>query len=275
MTISKKYAVMGNPIGHSLSPTIHMLFAEQTQKNIRYERILVPVNGLAHAINAFCEQGGNGVNITLPFKTEAWQLADHHSEYANLAHAANTLVFHPQNTIYADNTDGRGLLNDLQNNLNIILCDKRVLILGAGGAVRGILLPLLTAKPQRCIIANRTITKAKQLADEFSSYGQIEACCYSELSNQSFDLIINATSASLQSTTLPLPDSLSIDHGCCYDLVYGNAALSFLEWGKQQGAILCVDGLGMLVEQAALSFELWHQVKPETKSVLKYLQKKT
>jgi shikimate dehydrogenase len=262
------YAVMGNPIEHSLSPTIHTLFAEQTQQNISYERILVPFDGLASAIDTFREQGGHGLNITLPFKTQAWQLANQHSEYANLAQAANTLVFSAQGEIYADNTDGRGLLNDLRNNLNLTLHDKRILILGAGGAARGILLALLTTKPQVCIIANRTLNKAKQLAHEFSVYGQVNACGYHELHNQAFDLVVNATSASLQSATLPLPNSLSIDHGCCYDLVYGNAALPFLQWGKQRGAVLCVDGLGMLVEQAALSFELWRHIKPDTKVVL-------
>lgn len=274
MSNALKYAVMGNPIEHSLSPKIHLLFAEQTHQNISYEKILVPTHGLKEAIQQFRNQGGLGVNITVPFKTEAWQLAQQHSECANIAQAANVLIFKEHGEIYADNTDGLGLLNDLEQNLNIELKNKRILILGAGGAARGILYPLLLRKPQCCVIANRTLSKAEKIATDFSRYGSIQVAEFNDLTQQTFDLIINATSAGLESQKLPLPSSLSIEHGCCYDLAYGKAAKSFLQWGGQHGAKLYIDGLGMLIEQAALSFELWRKVKPNSKSVYESLRKR-
>jgi shikimate dehydrogenase len=271
MTSPTLYGVMGNPIAHSLSPIIHQAFAQQTQQLIHYERILVPVDGFKTAIEKFRDRGGHGLNITLPFKQEAWQLANTQSEYAMHAKAVNTLVFN-HTGIFADNTDGRGLLNDLHNNLHMNLYNKRIAILGAGGAVRGILLPLLAAKPSLCMVVNRTVEKARELANAFNTYGNIHSGHYTDLNNQSFDLIINATSASLHASTLPLPNNVSIEKGCCYDMVYGASALPFLHWGKAHGAAQCTDGLGMLVEQAALSFTLWRHIQPTTKPLLDTLR---
>lgn len=257
-----KYAVFGNPVSHSLSPLIHQTFAKQTAQSISYEAVLVPVEGFKEAVKAF---QGAGLNITLPFKQEAFNLATTRSERATLAQAVNTLAWR-EGEWYGDNTDGVGLVRDLINNQGIILKNKRILILGAGGAARGIVGPLLDENPQEIIIANRTVEKTQQLADYF----QVKSSSLEKL-NPSFDLIINATSASLQNT-VPSIDPTLCQNAWCYDLAYSTQETLFQTWAKQNGAKLSLNGLGMLVEQAAESFYIWRGVKPETKPVIKWLK---
>ncbi len=235
---------------------------------MEYRAQLVDIDGFAAALNAFQTAGGRGVNITVPFKQQAWALAANRSQRAQLAGAANTLWFDQQGLVCADNTDGVGLVRDLQDNHDCLIADRRVLILGAGGAVRGVLGPVLCARPQRLLIANRTLARAEELVDIFSATGGLEASAYAELQGQEFDLVINGTAASLQGSLPPLPDGLLADAACCYDMMYAHQATPFQLWGREQGARLSLDGLGMLVEQAAESFFIWRQVRPESAGVI-------
>lgn len=262
------YAVMGNPISHSLSPTIHALFAKQTHQVLEYCAILVKPGQFREAVSLFQQQGGKGLNITLPFKEEAWTLATSLSQRAKQAKAVNTLCFTDDNQIIGDNTDGVGLCRDLEQNLAVSLRNKIILIIGAGGAARGIIGPLLECGPQQIIIANRTKSKAELLASEFSFEKSIEAKSFEALSGQSVDIIINAASTTLHGICPDLPPDLSVKNGVCYDLAYGKNPNPFLLWGNQHGAKLLVDGIGMLVEQAAESFYLWRGVRPQTKPIL-------
>ncbi|HHB92280.1 MAG TPA: shikimate dehydrogenase [Thioploca sp.] len=274
MTIqTDQYAVMGNPIKHSKSPLIHTLFAEQTNQLISYKTILVEIqeNSFLNAVQKFQQAGGKGLNITVPFKEIACQLVTNLSERAKLAGAVNTIWFDEQGIYHGDNTDGIGLIRDLTKN-HCPVQDKKILILGAGGAVRGILKPLLTANPANCIIANRTLSKAEKLAEIFSHLGNINASSYANLTGQSYDLIINGTSASLQGEIPPLADGLISKDGWCYDMMYANSATPFMQWAKNQGAINILDGLGMLVEQAAESFYIWRKVKPDTTKIIQQLK---
>ncbi len=267
-----EYGVMGNPIAHSKSPLIHAAFAKQTRQRMSYNAILVDLGGFPQAVGNFQATGGKGVNVTVPFKTDAWRLADEMTERAKLAGAVNTLVFRDNNVIFGDNTDGVGLLQDLQVNHGVELANKRILMLGAGGAARGVCLPLLEAKPSKLMIANRTVDRAIELAEMFHSYGDVEGCSYEELTGKQFDVIINATSASLQGELPPLPDNLLADGSACYDMMYGNEPTAFLKWAKQRGCETLIDGLGMLVEQAAESFALWRGIRPETQPVIQQLR---
>lgn len=261
------YAVMGNPIAHSKSPQIHQAFAEQTQQNLSYRSILVPLDGFAAAVDKFRAAGGKGLNITVPFKQEAYQYADQLSNRARRAGAVNTLHFTPGRA-FGDNTDGIGLLRDLTHNHQWSLQNLDILLLGAGGAARGVIQPLLQAQPKRLLIANRTAAKAQQLAQDFSDLGVIAGCSLDDLAGQRFDLIINATSAGLNAPLPDLPAGLLCDQGACYDMVYGDQATPFIRWARSQGAALALDGRGMLVEQAAESFLLWREVRPDTVAVL-------
>lgn len=267
-----RYAVMGNPIGHSKSPQIHTQFARQTRQAINYETLLVELDGFAAAVERFQAEAGKGLNITVPFKQEAWSLVAERSERARLAGAVNTIVFRDDGSRYADNTDGVGLVRDLRVNHNIVLQDKAVLVLGAGGAVRGVLAPLLAQRPDRLVIANRTDAKAMDLAGRFRELGNITGCGFDDLGTASFDLVINATSASLEGQMPPLPDDVLAAQAVCYDLMYSAAATPFQLWAQARGAAKAVDGLGMLVEQAAESFYLWRGVRPETQSVIARLR---
>lgn len=269
--MQKKYAVLGNPIAHSKSPKIHQAFAEQFNIELSYERILVPLDGLADTLKQFQQNGGQGVNITVPFKIEAAQLVQQKSERASIAAGAvNTIVF--KNDIwFGDNTDGIGLLLDLTQNHGLELTNKNILILGAGGATKGILQPLLSANPTSIIIANRTLATAEQLVTEFNNLSKCTACDLFNLPKQSFDLIINATSAGVKGEPLSLPSYLIDNNTFCYDLAYGTSAQPFLDWAKQHNTKNYCDGLGMLVEQAAEAFYIWHNIRPETKSVIKLL----
>jgi shikimate dehydrogenase len=267
-----RYAVMGNPIGHSKSPRIHTLFAAQTHQFMEYQAIQVEPGGLAAAVDTFRADGGRGLNITVPFKQDAWVYADTLSARAERAGAVNTLLFRDSGEAYGDNTDGVGLLRDLVANHGIEPTGKTVLLLGAGGAARGILQPLLAAGPATLVIANRTPDKAAELALMFGDLGSVFGCSFNELAGRHFELIIHATAAGLNEQMPPLPDDLLAPAGCCYDLMYGDKPTAFVRWGREHGAAQALDGLGMLVEQAAEAFYLWRGVRPETLPVIAQLR---
>jgi shikimate dehydrogenase len=265
------YAVIGNPVSHSKSPLIHAEFARATAQDMRYTALLAPLDGFADAVHAFQAQGGKGMNVTVPFKQEAWRLATRLTERATLAQAVNTLKFE-DDTILGDNTDGAGLIRDILHNLGFSIAGKRVLLMGAGGAARGVLQPLLEQQPLSLIIANRTVAKAEELQQQFAAYGAVIALDYAELAGNQFDLLINATSSSLSDALPPLPAGIFAPHSLAYDLMYGKGLTPFLTFAKQQGAARFADGLGMLVEQAAESFYLWRGVRPETQPLIASLR---
>jgi len=267
-----RYAVIGNPIAHSKSPLIHTEFAKLTGQTLTYTAELVEPGQVKNFISNFSSHNGKGLNVTVPFKLDAFELATQLSERAQRAGAVNTLTL-KDNEIFGDTTDGTGLLNDLTKNNQQNLKDKNILILGAGGAVRGVLEPLLLESPASLVIANRTVSKAQQLADDFASFGNIIACGFNDLNEKQFDIVINGTSASLSGDLPPLPDNLFSKQACAYDMMYAKEATVFMQWSKQQGADIVLDGLGMLVEQAAESFYIWRGVRPETKSVIEKLRK--
>lgn len=266
-----RYAVIGNPIAHSKSPQIHTAFAEQTGEQLIYTAELVEVGAVENFVKHFAANNGKGLNVTVPFKQDAFQIATELSPRAQRAGAVNTLKLQGE-VIYGDTTDGVGLLNDLTNNHLLELKNKRILIVGAGGAVRGVLEPLLLSQPQQLVIANRTLSKAQQLAQDFSSFGAISASSFEAVAGQQFDLVINGTSASLAGELPPLPEQLFTAQSCAYDMMYGAQPTAFLSWAAQQGAVHCYDGLGMLVEQAAESFYIWRKKRPETRGVIEQLR---
>jgi shikimate dehydrogenase len=266
------YAVMGNPVGHSLSPRIHALFAAETGEPIRYTAELVPVRGFAAAVQAFVAAGGRGLNLTLPFKQEAFRLSTHVSGRARVAGAVNTLWWSADGAYHGDNTDGIGLVRDLIGNQGVRIAGLRVLVLGAGGAVRGVLGPILEQGPAAVVVANRTASKALALGRDFQGLAAVDACGLADLAGRSFDLILNGTSASLAGQLPPLPDGVLSPGGCCYDLAYAPGPTPFVAWAQARGARLAVDGLGMLVEQAAESFLIWRGLRPLTKPVLEALR---
>lgn len=268
-----RYAVFGNPIEHSKSPFIHTLFAEQTGQQLIYTAELVEAGGFNQAVTRFAENGGKGLNITVPFKQDAWQLATQRSQRAQRAGAVNTLVIRGTGEYFGDNTDGIGLVRDLVNNHNLRLEGKAILIIGAGGAVRGVIEPLLAGKPAALTIANRTKEKALQLAKDFSDLGSIKACGLDEFGTSSYDIIINGTSASLSGELPALPATLITKNTFCYDMMYAIEPTPFMRWARQHGAKHVVDGKGMLVEQAAESFRLWRGCEPETAPVIEALSK--
>ncbi|HHW75444.1 MAG TPA: shikimate dehydrogenase [Xanthomonadaceae bacterium] len=266
-----QYAVMGNPIAHSKSPRIHALFAAQTGQRLEYRAILVEPGGFAVAARVFRDAGGKGLNVTVPFKQDAWVFADLLSVRAERAGAVNTLIFEPGG-VRGDNTDGPGLMRDLTVNHGYRLAGQRVLLLGAGGAARGILQPLLMERLAQLVIVNRTVSKALELALRFSDLGRVSGCGFPELAGRQFDLIINATSAGLENVVPPLPDDVLAADGWCYDLTYGSEPTVFVRWGREHGAARSLDGLGMLVEQAAEAFQLWRGIWPETGPVIAALR---
>ncbi|MEK7990756.1 MAG: shikimate dehydrogenase [Thiotrichaceae bacterium] len=269
-----RYAVIGNPIKHSKSPLIHSSFAYQTGQSLDYKTLLVSTDEgeFANAIHEFQQAGGKGLNITVPFKQQAWEIAQQRTSRAEHAGALNTLWFDEQGVIQGDNTDGVGLVRDLTLNYQFPLQDKKILIMGAGGAVRGVLEPILAENPASCTVVNRTVSKAQALADLFQQQGEIQVVSYEDLQGE-YDLIINGTSASLQSELPPLPESgLILDKTWCYDMMYGANDTLFIQWAKQHGVAKTIDGLGMLVEQAAKSFYLWRNIRPETASVIQKLR---
>ena len=269
------YAVFGNPIAHSKSPLIHRWFAEQTGQNLRYEAILAPQDAFHKTAEAFFDQGGLGANVTLPFKLDALVFADKLSPRARRAGAVNTLQKGKNAEIYGDNTDGVGLVRDLTDNLGLSLQGKRLLLVGAGGAARGVIEPLMQAGVGQLQIANRTSEKARQLVKIFhgvESQTGLMAVEPKSLSGNRFDLVINATSASLTGQLPPLPSGLFAPGALAYDMMYAAQPTSFMRWAQEAGAARVSDGLGMLVEQAAEAFYLWRQVRPETSHLLQNLR---
>ncbi len=264
------YAVVGNPVAHSLSPEIHAAFASETGQVLEYQRLLAPLDDFAGALRRFRESGAKGCNVTVPFKVEAFQLANEKSERAQLAGAANTLRFEGA-SLYADNTDGAGLIADLESNLGFAIAGKRVLLLGAGGAARGALGPLLGRAPAHLVIANRTAEKAHALASEFARLGPVSAADFGELGGRQFDLVINSTSASIAGDTPPVPASAFAPGALAYEMMYGKGETAFLALAARAGARVA-DGLGMLVEQAAEAFFVWRGVRPATAPVLTALR---
>ncbi|MFI3157435.1 MAG: shikimate dehydrogenase [Methylococcaceae bacterium] len=271
MTLSDRYAVLGYPIKHSKSPRIHQLFAEQTGQALEYSAVEVPSEQFQTVVAAFFAHGGKGLNCTVPLKELAWGYAEHKTERAQLSKAVNTLALQADGSILGDNTDGIGLVTDLIVNHAVTLSGMRILILGAGGASRGIISPILEQFPQTLVIANRTDDKAVKLAAEFHAKGAITGCGFDSLKNRQFDLILNATSASLSGQLPPLPAGLLAAGGSCYDLAYGNEPTAFVRWGQENHAVKSLDGLGMLVEQAAEAFFIWRGVRPKTRPVIELL----
>ncbi|MGE8350643.1 MAG: shikimate dehydrogenase [Pseudomonas protegens] len=267
-----QYVVFGNPIGHSKSPLIHRLFAQQTGQQLEYNTLLAPLDDFAGAARGFFAQG-RGANVTVPFKEDAYRLCDSLTERAQRAGAVNTLSKQADGTLLGDNTDGAGLVRDLTVNAGVSLKGKRILLLGAGGAVRGALEPLLAQRPASVVIANRTVEKAELLAELFADLGPVSASGFDWL-EESVDLIINATSASLSGDLPPIASSL-IEPGktVCYDMMYAKESTPFCRWASEHGAALVLDGLGMLAEQAAEAFYLWRGVRPDSAPVLAELRR--
>ena len=264
------YAVIGNPIAHSKSPIIHHAFAELTRQDIQYERVLAPLDDFAGTVHSLIAQGFKGANVTVPFKLEAFAIANQLTERAQDAGAVNTLIFTPQG-IVGDNTDGVGLVRDVSENLGVSIQGKRVLLIGAGGASEGVLHPLLAAQPALLIITNRTLDKAINMVKRVEARGEmlyvsVDAYAFDDLAGQQFDIVINATSAGLTDSQLPLPASIFAPGALAYDMMYGRVT-PFMAFAHQHGASV-VDGLGMLIEQAAEAFYLWRGVRPDTAPVI-------
>jgi shikimate dehydrogenase len=269
--VSDKYAVIGNPIAHSKSPLIHAEFARQTAQDMEYGRILGNPEGFAADVRRFFHAGGRGMNITVPFKGHAWELADERSPRAESAGAVNTLILLPDGHLRGDNTDGAGLVRDLAESQGFEFRDKRVLLLGAGGASRGVLHPLLETGLATLVIANRTASKALELVAAASDI-RVSGCGLDRLAGWRFDLILNATSAGLDGDVPALPPDCLAPGGWTYDMLYGDEATPFQRWAGEHGAARALDGLGMLVEQAAESFFLWRGVRPLTAPVIALLR---
>ena len=265
------YAVFGNPIAHSKSPLIHAAFARQTGQDLDYRAILAPTDGFAQSLHDFIAAGGRGANVTVPFKEEAFHLATRRTPRAELAGAVNTLRF-SGDEILGDNTDGVGMMRDITVNLGCPLAGRRVLLLGAGGAARGVIGPLLEARPQALVVANRTEAKAQALADVFGQLGPISACGFAQLAGQSFDVVIDATSAALGGDLPPLPHGLFAAGSLAYSMMYGKGETAFQRFARNQGATRIAEGLGMLVEQAAEAFHLWRGLRPDVAPVMDLLR---
>ncbi len=302
-----RYCVFGNPVGHSKSPAIHALFARQTGEDLVYEARLAPLDGFAAAVRDFIADGGRGANVTVPFKEEAFRLCDTLSARARLAGAVNTLSF-AHGRMAGDNTDGAGLVRDLMENLRTPLAGRRILLLGAGGAARGALGPLLEQMPATLVVANRTAARADALVRDFSAQtppsgephaasvagrgaharasvgkgahtrvsvragAMVRGCGFADLAGQAFDIVVNATSASLAGEAPPLPAGVFAPGALAYDMMYGQGDTAFLALARQLGVARLADGLGMLVGQAAEAFFVWRGVRPETLPVLAALR---
>lgn len=267
-----RYLVLGNPIEHSLSPEIHRQFASQTGQLIEYDRRLVNIGEFEAALQMIRQEGVSGANVTVPFKEAAFSAATRVSLRARNAGAANTLVFWEDGSIHADNTDGVGLVSDIKIAHQVDIAGKRVLILGAGGAVRGVLKPLLDEAPASITIANRTIEKARLLQAIYKDAFPIAVENFSGLADRQFDMVINGTSLGLQGQVVSLPPAIFSESALAYDMMYGNGSLPFLEWAESQGAGRVLDGLGMLVGQAAESFYVWRGIRPDTAPVIQAMR---
>jgi shikimate dehydrogenase len=263
------YAVFGNPVAHSKSPLIHAAFAKQTEQNLTYSAECVALDGFARQVGDFFKKGGKGLNVTVPFKLEAFALARSRTERAEIAGAINTLWIGKCGTLSGDNTDGVGLLRDITINQAFDIKGKKILILGAGGAVRGIVSPLLSAHPQQIIIANRTLSKAAELAAFDPKI--MQSCGFDDLNGETFDLIINGVSSGLHGEMPTLPNNLLKNNSLAYDMLYGDRKTPFMKWAENQN-VKTVDGVGMLVEQAAEAFFIWRGIRPETSFIIKSLK---
>jgi len=273
--MTDRYAVIGNPIEHSKSPLIHQAFAQQTAQDIDYSRVLVPLDGFPDTVRAMLDAGFKGANVTVPFKLEAFNLANQLTERAHDAGAVNTLIF-TEHEIVGDNTDGVGLVRDIQQNMHLSFQAKRVLLIGAGGAAEGVLHPILEQQPQLLVITNRTLDKALSMVKKVEEQGDfrfvsVNAYAFDDLHGQSFDIVINATSTGLSDSQLPLPPDVFAAGALAYDMMYGRET-PFMAFARNHGATRIADGLGMLVEQAAESFYLWRQVRPQTAPVIAQLR---
>jgi len=266
--MTDRYAVIGNPISQSKSPLIHASFARATHQDLEYGLVEGPLDGFAAAVREFQRAGGRGMNVTAPFKLQAFELADEKSQQAQLAGAANALKFEADGRILAENFDGIGLTNDIVRNLGAALAGQRVLVLGAGGAVRGLLLPFLAHTPAELVIANRDAGKAAQLAQQLAAHGKVRGGGYADIGAGRFDIVVNATSASLRAELPPVsPEVFAID-GLAYELAYGKGLTPFLRLAQNAGVKRLADGVGMLVEQAAEAFAWWRGVRPETRALI-------
>jgi shikimate dehydrogenase len=265
--MSDLYCVFGNPIAHSKSPVIHSAFAAVSGQDMVYEARLAPVDGFQQAVSEFIAAGGKGANVTVPFKEDAFRLTTRLSERAARAGAVNTLSFNGSE-IFGDNTDGAGLVRDIMHNLGFSLAGKRILLLGAGGAARGVIAPLLAGNPASLFIANRSADKAGMLAASFADIATVNAGNPAKTEGKTFDLVVNATSASLSGESLSLPAGIFAPGSLAYDMMYGKGETPFMAQAREQGAGRCADGLGMLVEQAAEAFFVWRNVRPATAGVL-------
>jgi shikimate dehydrogenase len=269
-----RYCVFGNPIAHSKSPEIHAAYAVQTGQQLMYEKRLAPLDGFAAAVHSFIAEGGKGANVTVPFKLEAVKVANALTIRAQAAGAVNTLHF-TDDGIIGDNTDGAGLVADIVGNAGVAITGKRVLLLGAGGAARGVVLPILEHRPAQLVIANRTVATAVALADQFAALGGagvVSACGFADIDiGAGFDIVINATAASLSAEVPPVPPSVFAPRALAFDMMYGKSPTVFLQFAAEHGARVR-DGLGMLVEQAAEAFSVWRGVHPATGEVLQNLR---
>ena len=271
-SLKDRYAVIGNPIEHSKSPDIHLLFADQTGESIRYEKILADENEFNTIVNDFFNNGGKGLNVTVPFKNAACAFVDILSEYAEHAEAVNTIYKNDAGQFVGANTDGIGLLRDLKKTLRLQLLNKTILIVGAGGATQGIVEPLLNENPAKLLIANRTLSKAEMIAEQFRSLGNLNCCALNEIPKQEFDLVIHATSAGLQGSSIMLPAEIIGSDTYCYDLIYSDEDTPFIQWAKNNHAKNIKDGFGMLLEQAAEAFYLWRGKRPDTAMAYHYFR---
>ena len=267
-----KYAVFGNPIKQSRSPAIHAAFAAQCGESIQYRAVRVEEGGFAGAARRFFDNGGRGLNVTVPFKQDAFAFADRHSDRARRAGAVNTLSLAEDGAIEGDNTDGIGMLRDMVANLGWVVQGRRLLVIGAGGAVRGVLAPLLRERPRDVLIVNRTAARARDLADAFADLGAVEGGGLDLIGERQFDLVINASSAGLSGEMPDLPATLLTERSCCYDMLYGAERTPFMRWAAHHAAWAVADGLGMLVEQAAESFYIWRHFRPETRPVINQIR---
>lgn len=268
------YVLFGNPVGHSLSPAIHAAFARQTGQRLHYQAVLVPPGGFAAALDRFQSLGGRGANVTLPFKGDAFAAVTAPEPRAARCGSVNTLWFDGAGTRHGDTTDGIGLLADLAR-LDFGLRDRRVLVLGAGGAVGAVLADLHAAAPAQLVVANRTLSRARDLLARLGIGGTASCCDYPQLARRGFDVIINGTSLGLDGAVAPLPDDLQVRGADCYDMIYGAGARPFCDWARHHGAARVSDGLGMLVQQAAASFRIWRGVEPDPRPVLAALRRDT
>lgn len=264
--MSDRYAVIGRPINHTKSPLIHGLFAEVTGQDLTYAAIEGSLEDFAGDVQRFRQGGGRGMNVTAPFKVRAFELADSRSQRASLARAANALKFE-DGQVFAENFDGIGLLRDIEHNLGVPLAGRRVLLLGAGGAVRGAVLPFLAAGPARLLLVNRDLAKARTLALEVED-ARLDVCAYEDLPGQAFDVVVNATSASLSGELPAIDGALFAQASLAYELAYGKGLTPFLRLAREAGVARLADGVGMLVEQAAEAFEWWRGVRPPTRPVI-------